>query len=51
MYLYYEFLLSNSLLHGDKVYPFITEVTYEIDTEEDFKLISKLYSTTISNNV
>tara|TARA_B100000945_G_scaffold138635_1_gene110870 strand:+ start:9447 stop:10160 length:714 start_codon:yes stop_codon:yes gene_type:complete len=46
-----KFLLSNSLLHGDKVYPFITEVTYEIDTEEDFKLISKLYSTTISNNV
>ena len=37
-----KFLLSNSLLHGYKVYQFITEVTYEIETEEDFKLISKL---------
>ncbi len=46
-----EFLLSNSLLHGNKVYPFITEVAYEIDTEEDFKLISKLYSNARSNNV
>lgn len=46
-----KFLLSNSLLHGNKVYPFITKVSYEIDTEEDFNLISKLYSSDRLSNV
>ena len=39
-----KYILENSLLHGNKVYPFITPVSYEVDTEEDFHLISKLYT-------
>jgi N-acylneuraminate cytidylyltransferase len=39
-----RYLLENMLLHGDKVYPFITPVSYEIDTVDDFELISKIYS-------
>jgi CMP-N,N'-diacetyllegionaminic acid synthase len=39
-----RYLLENMLLHGDRVYPFITPVSYEIDTVDDFKLISKIYS-------
>ncbi len=39
-----RYLLENLLLHGDKVYPFITPVSYEIDTVDDFELISKIYS-------
>lgn len=31
-----DFVLKYGLIHGDKVIPFITPVTYEIDTEEDF---------------
>lgn len=46
-----KFLLSNSLLHGNKVYPFLTPVSYEIDTEEDFNLITKLYSSERTDNV
>ena len=39
-----RYLLENMLLHGDKVYPFITPVSYEVDTVDDFELISKIYS-------
>lgn len=39
-----EYLMKNKLLHGDKVYGYLTPTTYEIDSLDDFNLISKIYS-------
>jgi len=39
-----KYLLDNMLLHGDRVYPFLTPTSYEIDSVNDFDLISTLYS-------
>ena len=35
-----EYILSMGALHGNKVTPFITESSFEIDTEADFELIN-----------
>ena len=35
-----EYILSMGALHGNNVKPFITETTFEIDTEDDFKLLN-----------
>ena len=39
-----EYLMKHKLLHGDKVYGYLTPMTYEIDSLDDFNLISKIYS-------
>ena len=39
-----EYLMKHKLLHGDKVYGYLTPTTYEIDSLDDFNLISKIYS-------
>jgi len=33
------FILKNQLIHGDYVVPFVTPVTHEVDTEEDFSYL------------
>lgn len=39
-----EYVMKHKLLHGDKVYGYLTPMTYEIDSLDDFNLISKIYS-------
>ena len=34
-----EYILSKAAIHGDKVMPFITNHSYEVDTEDDFGLL------------
>ena len=35
-----EYILSMGALHGNNVQPFITEASFEIDTEDDFELLN-----------
>jgi|TARA_B100001971_G_C18018588_1_gene446177 N-acylneuraminate cytidylyltransferase len=42
-----SFILSNNKLHGNRVMPFITPRSYEIDSEEDFEFLEWQ----ISNNI
>ena len=42
-----EYLLENKLLHGDRVYAYLTPIAYEVDSLSDFNLISAFYSSNI----
>lgn len=41
-----NFIRKNALIHGDFVAPFLTPVSYEVDTEEDFEFLEYLLGRT-----